>query len=47
MVKDYVQGKKLVEAHQIALEQLADANVPLKETLAYRPQHDHGRAWVV
>ena len=32
MVKDYVQGKKLVEARaQIAPEQLADASVPLKE----------------
>ncbi len=32
MVKDYVQGKKLVEARaQIAPEKLADAAVPLKE----------------
>jgi 3-phenylpropionate/trans-cinnamate dioxygenase ferredoxin reductase subunit len=32
MVKDYVQGKKLVEARaQIAPEKLADASVPLKE----------------
>lgn len=32
MVKDYVQGKKLVEARaQIAPELLADASVPLKE----------------
>lgn len=32
MVKDYVQGKKLVEARaQIAPEMLADASVPLKE----------------
>jgi 3-phenylpropionate/trans-cinnamate dioxygenase ferredoxin reductase subunit len=32
MVKDYVQGKKLVEARaQIAPEMLADAGVPLKE----------------
>lgn len=32
MVKDYVQGKKLVEARaQIAPEQLADASLPLKE----------------
>ena len=35
MVKDYVQGKKLVEARaQIAPEHLADASVPLKEMLA-------------
>jgi len=35
MVKDYVQGKKLVEARaQIAPEQLADASVPLKEMAA-------------
>lgn len=35
MVKDYVQGKKLVEARaQIAPEQLADASVPLKEMVA-------------
>ena len=35
MVKDYVQGKKLVEARaQIAPETLADAGVPLKEMLA-------------
>ncbi len=34
MVKDYVQGKKLVEARaQIAPELLADAGVPLKEML--------------
>jgi len=34
MVKDYVQGKKLVEARaQIAPELLADASVPLKEML--------------
>lgn len=34
MVKDYVQGKKLVESRaQIAPEQLADASVPLKEML--------------
>jgi len=34
MVKDYVQGKKLVEARaQIAPEMLADAGVPLKEML--------------
>ena len=34
MVKDYVQGKKLVEARaQIAAEQLADASVPLKDML--------------
>ncbi|MEO0031243.1 MAG: hypothetical protein RIS94_1001 [Pseudomonadota bacterium] len=32
MVKDYVQGKKLVEARaQIAADKLADASVPLKE----------------
>ncbi|HQS97336.1 MAG: pyridine nucleotide-disulfide oxidoreductase [Novosphingobium sp. 17-62-19] len=35
MVKDYVQGKKLVEARaQIAPEMLADAGVALKEMLA-------------
>lgn len=35
MIKDYVQGKKLVEARaQIAPELLADAGVPLKEMLA-------------
>ncbi|NLR69766.1 FAD-dependent oxidoreductase [Novosphingobium sp. ERN07] len=35
MVKDYVQGKKLVEARaQIAPEMLADASVPLKEMVA-------------
>ena len=35
MVKDYVQGKKLVEARaQIAPDLLADASVPLKEMLA-------------
>ncbi|HQS71541.1 MAG: FAD-dependent oxidoreductase [Novosphingobium sp.] len=35
MVKDYVQGKKLVEARaHIAPEMLADAGVPLKEMLA-------------
>ena len=35
MIKDYVQGKKLVEARaQIAPERLADAAVPLKEMLA-------------
>ena len=35
MVKDYVQGKKLVEARaQIAPYLLADASVPLKEMLA-------------
>jgi 3-phenylpropionate/trans-cinnamate dioxygenase ferredoxin reductase subunit len=34
MVKDYVQGKKLVEARaQIAPERLADASVPLKEMI--------------
>ncbi|WP_022674530.1 NAD(P)/FAD-dependent oxidoreductase [Novosphingobium sp. B-7] len=34
MVKDYVQGKKLVEARsQIAAERLADASVPLKDML--------------
>jgi 3-phenylpropionate/trans-cinnamate dioxygenase ferredoxin reductase subunit len=34
MVKDYVQGKKLVEARaQIAPERLADATVPLKEMI--------------
>ncbi|MDT0506405.1 FAD-dependent oxidoreductase [Novosphingobium sp. MMS21-SN21R] len=34
MVKDYVQGKKLVEARaQIAPEMLADASVPLKEMM--------------
>ncbi|WP_179505915.1 MULTISPECIES: FAD-dependent oxidoreductase [unclassified Sphingomonas] len=34
MVKDYVQGKKLVEARApIAPERLADASVPLKELL--------------
>lgn len=34
MVKDYVQGKKLVEARaQIAPERLADAGVPLKEMI--------------
>lgn len=34
MVKDYVQGKKLVEARaQIAPELLADASVPLKDML--------------
>lgn len=35
MVKDYVQGKKLVETRaQIAPEQLADASVPLKDMVA-------------
>ncbi|KPF92492.1 pyridine nucleotide-disulfide oxidoreductase [Novosphingobium sp. AAP83] len=35
MVKDYVQGKKLVEARaRIAPEMLADASVPLKDMLA-------------
>ncbi len=35
MVKDYVQGKKLVETRaQIAPELLADASVPLKEMVA-------------
>ncbi|MBB4614701.1 NAD(P)/FAD-dependent oxidoreductase [Novosphingobium taihuense] len=35
MVKDYVQGKKLVETRaQISPEQLADASVPLKEMVA-------------
>jgi len=34
MVKDYVQGKKLVEAGaRLAAEQLADASVPLKDML--------------
>ncbi|MET3469689.1 3-phenylpropionate/trans-cinnamate dioxygenase ferredoxin reductase subunit [Novosphingobium sp. 1529] len=34
MVKDYVQGKKLVEARSpIAAERLADASVPLKDML--------------
>ena len=38
MVKDYVQGKKLVEARtQIAPEQLADASVLLKEMQDSRP----------
>jgi len=32
MIKDYVQGRKLVEAGAvIAPERLADASVPLKE----------------
>ena len=35
MVKDYVQGKKLVETRaQLSPEQLADASVPLKEMVA-------------
>lgn len=35
VVKDYVQGKKLVEARaQLSPEQLADASVPLKELVA-------------
>jgi 3-phenylpropionate/trans-cinnamate dioxygenase ferredoxin reductase subunit len=35
MVKDYVQGKKLVETRaQISPERLADASVPLKEMVA-------------
>jgi 3-phenylpropionate/trans-cinnamate dioxygenase ferredoxin reductase component len=34
MVKDYVQGRKLVEAGASPdLERLADASVPLKELL--------------
>ncbi|WP_318248280.1 oxidoreductase C-terminal domain-containing protein, partial [Novosphingobium percolationis] len=35
MVKDYVQGKKLVETRaQVPPEKLADAGVPLKEMVA-------------